>query len=47
MYIYGIRELAARNKDYFLTKVFKPEPRFLGEAIPVTGDGRLTDDRSE
>lgn len=45
MNMYGIREIAARNKDFFLARVFKPEPRFLGKAIPVTGDGRTTDDR--
>lgn len=38
-----IREILARNKD-FLTSIFKPEPTFLGEAIPVAGDGNLTND---
>ncbi len=40
-----IREIAARNKDFFLIKVFKPLPRFLGEVIPISGDGNLTDDK--
>ena len=38
-----VRELLARNKDFVKT-IFKPEPRFLGEVIPITGDGRLTHD---
>ena len=38
-----IREVAARCKD-FLTCIFKPEPTFLGEAIPVIGSGLLTVD---
>lgn len=38
-----IREILARNKD-FLTCVFEPEPTFLGDAIPVSGDGNLTND---
>ena len=35
------REILARNKD-FLTSLFKPLPTYLGEAIPVSGDGNLT-----
>jgi len=42
---YELREIAARNKDFFLAKVLKPEPTFLGEEIPVSGDGRATDDK--
>jgi len=41
---YALREMAARNKDYWQT-IFKPHPTFLGEAIPVFGDGRATDDK--
>lgn len=37
------REILARNKD-FLLGMFKPEPTYLGEAIPVSGDGNLTND---
>lgn len=40
-----LREIAARNKDFLLCRVFKPEPTFLGEPIPVFGDGRATDDK--
>jgi len=45
MAAYGVREMAARNKDFWLAKVIKPEPTFLGEAIPVFGDGGATDDK--
>ncbi|XCP85015.1 ElyC/SanA/YdcF family protein [Roseburia hominis] len=38
-----LREIAARDKD-FLTSLFKPAPKYLGEAIPVSGDGNLTND---
>lgn len=37
------REILARVKDFF-TVIFKPEPTFLGEIIPVSGDGDLTND---
>ena len=36
-----IREILARNKDV-LWCLLQPEPTFLGEAIPVSGDGDLT-----
>lgn len=39
-----LREIAARNKDFLTAKIIKPLPKYLGEVIPVTGDGRLTDD---
>ena len=38
-----IREILARNKDFF-TAIFKPCPTYLGEAIPVFGDGNITND---
>lgn len=38
-----IREILARNKDFF-TSLFQPEPTYLGPAIPVSGDGDLTND---
>lgn len=38
-----LREVAARCKD-FLTCIFRPEPTFLGGAIPVNGDGTVTKD---
>ena len=37
------REILARLKDVFTT-VFWPEPTYLGEAIPVSGDGNITND---
>lgn len=35
------REVLARVKD-FVTCIFKPEPTFLGESIPVSGNGDVT-----
>ncbi|ACV61785.1 protein of unknown function DUF218 [Desulfofarcimen acetoxidans DSM 771] len=43
---YKLREIAARDKDFFNAKIIKPKPTFLGEAIPVKGDGRLTNDKN-
>ncbi len=37
------REALARCKDFIKT-VFKPEPTYLGESIPVSGDGDVTND---
>ena len=37
------REILARAKD-FVNTIFWPEPTFLGEAIPVSGNGDLTND---
>lgn len=45
MFNYEIREILARNKDFCLSKFVKPEPTFLGDPIPVFGDGRATDDK--
>lgn len=39
-----IREILARNKD-FIYGIFKPEPTYLGEAIPVQGNGNSTNDK--
>ena len=39
-----IREILARNKDLIYT-IVKPEPTYLGEAIPVQGDGNATNDK--
>lgn len=36
-----IREILARNKD-FIYSIIKPEPTYLGEAIPVQGNGNIT-----
>lgn len=40
------REILARVKD-FAKSAFKPEPTFLGEAIPVSGNGDITNDEDE
>lgn len=40
-----VREVLARVKD-FASCVFKPEPTYLGEAIPIFGDGNLTNDEN-
>lgn len=39
-----IREILARNKD-FVYCIVKPEPTYLGEAIPVQGNGNATNDK--
>ena len=39
-----IREILARNKDLIYT-ILQPEPTYLGEAIPVQGDGNATNDK--
>lgn len=38
------REILARNKDV-LNCIIKPEPTFLGEPIPVSGNGDITNDK--
>ena len=38
-----IREILARNKDFF-TAMIQPKPTYLGETIPISGDGNLTND---
>ncbi len=37
-----LREIAARPK-YVLDAIFKPKPKYLGEAIPIWGEASLTD----
>lgn len=38
-----LREMLARAKD-FCSAWLQPAPKYLGEAIPVSGDGNLTND---
>ncbi len=38
-----LREILARVKD-FGTGIFKPKPTYLGDAIPISGNGDLTND---
>ncbi|MBQ9839380.1 MAG: YdcF family protein [Oscillospiraceae bacterium] len=42
-FIRDFREMLARVKDC-ATCIFKPEPTYLGDAIPIFGDGNLTND---
>lgn len=39
-----LREILARNKD-FAYSIIKPKPTYLGEEIPVFGDGDITNDK--
>ncbi|MBQ7783947.1 MAG: YdcF family protein [Oscillospiraceae bacterium] len=41
---YDIREILARDKDFVMT-IIKPEPTYLGEVIPISGSGDLTNDK--
>ena len=38
-----LREILARNKD-FVKCIFKPKPTYLGDTIPVSGNGDVTND---
>lgn len=40
-----IREVLARVKDLFGC-IFKPEPTYLGETIPISGNGNATNDET-
>lgn len=40
-----IREVLARVKDFAMC-IFKPEPTYLGETIPITGSGDATHDKN-
>lgn len=39
-----VREVLARCKD-FATSIFKPKPTYLGEEIPISGNGDVTNDK--
>lgn len=39
-----IREVLARNKDV-IKCIFEPKPTYLGEEIPITGNGNQTNDK--
>lgn len=41
---YNSREILARDKD-FVKVIFKPKPTYLGEVIPISGSGDLTNDK--
>ena len=39
-----VREALARTKDFFYC-IIQPEPTYLGESIPISASGSLTDDK--
>ena len=39
-----LREILARDKD-FIKCIIKPEPTYLGDTIPVSGNGNTTNDK--
>lgn len=39
-----LREIIARIKDFFKV-IIKPKPTYLGDVIPVSGDGNVTNDK--
>lgn len=39
-----LREIFARNKD-FMSCIFKPKPKYLGDVISIKGNGDLTNDK--
>jgi SanA protein len=41
-----IREIFARDKD-FIKCIFKPKSTYLGDSIPVSGNGDITNDKNE
>ncbi len=40
----ALRDRAAQVKAYIDVEIFRSKPRFLGEVIPINGDGRVTQD---
>jgi SanA protein len=43
VYYYAHREFLARCKAVLNTYVLRPDPKFLGPSIPITGDARASD----
>jgi vancomycin permeability regulator SanA len=41
----ALRESLARVKDFFCVNLFHPLPKYLGEAIPISGSGAATHDK--
>ncbi len=41
-----VREILARDKD-FIKCIFKPKPTYLGDSIPVSGNGDTTNDKEK
>ena len=44
-FVRDVREVLARVKD-FAVCLYKPEPTYLGDAIPIFGDGNITNDEN-
>ncbi len=44
MSYYEMREIAARCKAFLQVDILRSKPKYLGEAIPISGDGRAADD---
>lgn len=44
---YTLREWLARIKDFFYVNMIKPDPKFLGEKIPITGSSDKTYDKPD
>ena len=42
----GVREILARYKDFFKV-IVSPSPTYLGNAIPISGNGNITNDKTE
>ena len=42
--MYDLREVLARDKDFVQT-IFKTKPTYLGETIPISGNGNATNDK--
>ena len=47
MGFYRLREYASRCKAFIQAELLVPQPKYLGDAIPVWGNGSVTDDRVE
>ncbi|MBU2566176.1 YdcF family protein [Patescibacteria group bacterium] len=43
-YQVALRDLFARSKAFLDVEIFKAKPKYLGDTIPITGDGRSTQD---
>lgn len=41
----ALRESLARVKDFFYVNLLRPLPKYLGEAIPISGSGTATHDK--
>jgi SanA protein len=40
-----VREFLARVKAFIEVEILKPAPKYLGDSIPITGDGTVTHDK--